>query len=62
MEGINIFYMGMAVWGSNVLVTVLLIVAGCLVRIHLTGLQLSLLKVVLGFLFRLPGLSLKVAN
>ena len=54
--------MGVAVWDSNVLVIVLLIVAGCLVHIHLTRLQLSLLQGVLVLPFGLPGLLLKVIN
>ena len=43
----------MAVWGSNVLAIVLLIVAGYLVHICLTELQLSFLQGVLVFPFGL---------
>ena len=41
----------MALWDSNVLVTVLLIVAGCLVRICLSGLHLPLIQGVLVYSF-----------
>ena len=61
-EGVNIIYIGVAVWDSNVLVTVLLFVAGYLVHICLTRLQLSLLEGVLVLSFGLPVLSLKVIN
>ena len=54
--------MGVAVWDSNVLVTALLFVAGCLVHIFLTELQLSLLQGVLVLPFGLPGISLKIIN
>ena len=54
--GVNIVYMGLVVWDSNILVSMLLIVARCLVHICLTGLLLSLLQEVLVLLFRLPGL------
>ena len=62
MEGFNIFYMSVAVWGSNILATVLLIVAGYLIHICLTVLQLLLLQGVLVLPFGLPGLLLKVIN
>ena len=62
IKGFNIFYMGVAVWDSNVLVTVLLIVAWCLVHICLTEPQLSSLQGVLVLLFGLLELSLKVIN
>ena len=62
IEGFNIFYTGMDVWDSNVLVTVLLIVAGYPAHIHLIGLQLLLLQGALVLPIGLPGLSLKVIN
>ena len=58
----NIFYTGVAVWDSNVWVTWLLNWVRYLVHIHLTGLQLSLLPVVLVLLFGLAGLLLTVLN
>ena len=62
LEGVNIFYTGVAVWGSNARVAALLTVARCLVYIHLTVLLPSLLQGVLVLPFGLPRLSLKVSN
>ena len=54
--------MGVAVWHSNVLATVLLIVAGYLVHIYLTGLQMSWPLEVLVLPFGLPGILPTVLN
>ena len=62
MEGFNIFYIGVVVWGSNVLVTVLSIMSGCLVCNCLTGPQLSLLQGVLVLPFGLLELLQKIIN
>ena len=62
MEGFNIVYMGVAVWVSNAGVTALLTMARYLIRIHLTGLLLSLLQGVLVLPFGLLELLQKIIN
>ena len=62
LEGVNIFYIGVAIWGSNAEVAALFTVARCLVSILLSVLLLSLLHGILGLFLELPGLSLEVSN
>ena len=56
LEMFKVLCTGVAVWDSNVWFTVLLTGVRCLVSIHLTELQLSLLLEVLVLPFGLPRL------